>query len=288
MLGLQDSLVGITHECDFPEDAKRKPVLVDCALDLSRLSSKEIDRAVAERIGSGQSLYRVHERRLIEARPDLIVTQNLCQVCGPAGNEVSQVLRAMNPAPKILWQTPKSFQEVFDCLLELGRETGTEAEARDIVRKSLERVEIVKARCATGAKPVRVSFLEWVDPLYCGGHWIPEMLEWVGAYDVNSRKNVDSVRIQWASVKDFQPEVVVVSPCGYRLKESLALARSLEGLEGWRDIPAVRSRRVFAVDANAYFARPGPRLVEGLEILAQLIKPEANLGRPRLEGFSAL
>ena len=273
LLGLGDKLVGRSHECDYPEEAKLKPVIVDCALDLSSMSMGQIDVAVSAQLAAGKSLYSVDEARLRAAAPNLLVTQNLCQVCGPAGNEVSQVINAMSSAPKIVWQTPRSFEEMLDALRALGRETGTEDKAVEWSAAATARIERISA--ATRAlRKIRVSFLEWVDPIYCGGHWIPQMLAWAGAQDKNSRPGADSVRIGWNQVLDYAPEVIVVSPCGFKTRDALAQAALLKARAGWDDLPAVKNRRVYAVDANAYFARPGPRLVEGVELLAHLAHPE--------------
>jgi iron complex transport system substrate-binding protein len=273
LLGLGDNLVGRSHECDFPDEARSKPVIVDCVLDLSGMTMAQIDVAVSAQLSQGQSLYAVDEAKLKAAAPSLLVTQNLCQVCGPAGNEVSQVIKSMSDAPKIVWQTPRNFEEMLDALRTLGKETGTEAKALEWSAAAALRTKRV-ATATQGLRKVRVSFLEWVDPLYCGGHWIPQMLDWAGAEDINSRPGTDSVRIAWERVVDYQPEVILVSPCGFKTRDALLQAALLTSRAGWNDLPAVRNRRVFAVDANSYFARPGPRLVEGVELLAHLAHPE--------------
>ena len=273
LLGLGDDLVGRSHECDFPEEAKLKPVIVNCALDLSSMTMGQIDAAVSAQLAGGKSLYTVDAAKLRAAAPDLLVTQNLCQVCGPAGNEVSQVIKAMSDAPKILWQTPRNFEEMLEALRALGRETGTEDKAVEWSAATTARIKRIST--ATQAlRKVRVSFLEWVDPLYCGGHWIPQMLDWAGAEDSNSRAGADSVRIGWKQVLDYAPEVIVVSPCGFKTHDALAQAALLKARAGWNDLPAVKNQRVYAVDANAYFARPGPRLVDGVELLAHLAHPD--------------
>lgn len=273
LLDLADHLVGRSHECDYPEQARDKPVIVDCALDLSNMSMAEIDAEVGKQLSSGKSLYKVDEAKLRAASPDLLITQNLCQVCGPAGNEVSEVLKTMAAAPKILWQTPRSFEDVLDAVRALGRETGTENKAKEWAESAIARIQKISAATRM-LKRVRVSFLEWVDPIYCGGHWIPQMLEWAGAEDRNSRKGTDSVRIPWEHVLDFQPEVIVVSPCGFKTPNAMEQAALLQSRPGWSGLPAVSEGRVYAVDANAYFARPGPRLVDGVELLAHLLRPE--------------
>jgi iron complex transport system substrate-binding protein len=273
LLGLGDDLVGRSHECDYPDEATAKPVIVDCALDLSKMTMAQIDAAVSNQLSVGKSLYTVDEAKLRAAAPDLLVTQNLCQVCGPAGNEVTQVLKSMSASPRIVWQTPRNFEEVFDAVRALGKETGTEAKAAEWVAKAAARVQGIAA--ATKAlNTVRVSFLEWVDPIYCGGHWIPQMLSWAGAEDRNSRAGTDSVRIPWEQVLDYQPEVILVSPCGFKTQNAAIQAALLKSRPGWNDLPAVREQRVYAVDGNAYFARPGPRLVDGVELIAHLVHPE--------------
>jgi len=273
LLDLGDQLVGRSHECDYPGQVADKPIIVDCALDLSRMSMAEIDAAVSRQLSAGKSLYQVDEARLRAAAPDLLITQNLCQVCGPAGNEVSQVLKSMSAAPKIIWQTPRNFAEVIESVRALGKETGTEDKANAWADSAVSRIQQIYAASGTLNK-VRVSFLEWVDPIYCGGHWIPQMLDWVAAQDANARDGTDSVRIAWQSVLDWQPEVIFVSPCGFRTSKALEQAELLKSKPGWNDLPAVRDAKVYAVDANAYFARPGPRLVEGVELMAHLTHPE--------------
>src|SRR6202521_5325836 len=170
LLGLADRLVGRTHECDYPEEVKDKPIIVDCALDLCQMTMAQIDVAVSEQLASGKSLYKVDEAKLRAAAPNLLVTQNLCQVCGPAGNEVTQVLKSMSAAPKIVWQTPRNFEEVFDAVRTLGKEPGTEAKATEWLEKAGARVQSIAA--ATKAlNKVRVYFLGWGDALLCGGNW---------------------------------------------------------------------------------------------------------------------
>jgi iron complex transport system substrate-binding protein len=273
LLGLGDDLVGRTFECDYPEEVLEKSVVIDCAIDLFGMTPKEIDAAVGRQLSAGKSLYTVDEERLMDLAPDLLVTQNLCQVCAASGCEVSQVLKTMVRAPKIIWQTPRTFDDVLDQVSILGRETGTEAKADAWLEAAVARTQRIAA--ATQVLPkVRVAFLEWVDPVFSAGHWIPRMLEWAGAEDLNSRRGTDSVKVTWEQIVDFRPEVVVVAPCGFKMSQSLKQAEHLVSNPGWGQLPAVKAGRVYAVDANAYFARPGPRLIDGVELLAHLIHPE--------------
>jgi iron complex transport system substrate-binding protein len=273
-LGLGDRLVGISHECDYPPEVRAKPVVVRPALELEKMSLHEIDVAVSARLRTGASLYQIDEQRLRELAPTLILTQNLCQVCAPSGNEVSQVLKAMSPPPEILWLTPRSLEGVNDNLRELGRATGRADAAEALIASGRERLGKIPALTRRAAVRPRVFCLEWVDPLYCSGHWISEMVELAGGEDALSRRGTDSVRIAWADVVQWAPEVLVVMPCGFSLRKAVEQVKQLGSHPGWSDLPAVRNGRVFAVNANAYFARPGPRLVDGTELLAHLFHPD--------------
>lgn len=272
-LGLGDRLVGVSHECDYPPQAKEKPVVVRCAMDLASLDLKQIDQAVAERVGQGGSVYAVDEEAIRKVSPTLIVTQDLCQVCAPSGNEATRALRSLSPEPEFLWQTPHSFEDVLNDIRTLGERTGTSQRAANLVEEMRRRVRAVQ-QATKDLSPVKVFFMEWVDPVYCGGHWVPEMLGWAGGMDGISQPNVDSVRIPWEKVLEWDPEVLIVSPCGFKTEDAVRQAEFLRSRPGWENLKAVQGRRVFAVDANAYFAKPGPRLVEGVEILGHLFHPD--------------
>jgi iron complex transport system substrate-binding protein len=273
-LGLGDSLVGVSHECDFPSDAKFLPVVVKPALALEKMSLGEIDVAVAARIGSGQSLYQVDENLLRELKPNLILTQNICEVCGPAGNEITVALKVLQPKPEIIWMTPHSIEEIFQNILELGKTTNRLPQAEAMVASSRARLEKIAAKIKNLSHRPRAFCLEWIDPYYCCGHWVPEMIELAGGHDALGRKGTDSVRTAWRDIANWAPEILIVSPCGFCLGKAVEQAKQLLQQPGWRELPAVRNGQVFAVNANAYFARPGPRIVEGTELLAHLIHPE--------------
>ena len=273
-LGLGDRLMGVSHECDFPAAAKKKPVVVRPALPLEKMSLREIDVTVAERIGSGQSLYEVDERLLEKLAPTHILTQELCHVCAPSGNEITRALAALPVKPEILWFTPHSIEEVFGNLRELGVATGKLARAEEIIADGRARLQTVAERARKAARRPRVFCLEWIDPYYCCGHWVPEMVELVGGEDALGRKGRDSVRTPWKDIAAWAPEVLIVSPCGFNTERAVAQAQQLLQQPGWSELSAVRDGRVYAVDANAYFARPGPRVVDGVELLAHLIHPE--------------
>ena len=273
-LGLGDQLVGITHECDYPPEVEGKPVVVSNVLPIEKMSQPEIDVAVTQRMRDGLSLYQVDEKLLQELAPDIIMTQDLCQVCAPSGNEVTQALNLLPKKPQILWLTPRSLEEIFDNLRELGQATGRLKEAEELIAAGRGRLEKLASVTRTLSQRPRVSCLEWLDPVYCSGHWMPEMVEIAGGIDALARKGTDSVRIPWDDVLKWKPEVLIVTPCGFNLDKVIEQTPQLFGYPGWSELPAVRNGRVYAVDANSYFARPGPRVVDGTELLAHLIHPE--------------
>jgi iron complex transport system substrate-binding protein len=273
-LGLGDSLVGVSHECDFPAAAKTKPVVVKPALPLEELTLREIDAVVAGRIGSGQNLYEVDERLLEQLAPTHILTQALCAVCAPSGNEITRALKALPSKPQILWFTPHGIEEIFNNLRELGHATGRSGQAEQIIAAASGRLEKISALVKRAPRRPKVFCLEWIDPYYCCGHWVPEMIKLAGGVDALGRQGVDSVRVPWTDIAAWAPEILIVSPCGFNLEKAVEQAEQLLQQPGWSDLPAVRANRVFAVNANAYFARPGPRVVDGVELLAHLIHPE--------------
>jgi iron complex transport system substrate-binding protein len=276
-LGLADSIVGITHECDYPAEIKNKPVVVRNVLPLEQMSQGEIDRAVAQRISEGKSLYEIDEQLLRKLAPDLILTQNLCQVCAPSGNEVSQVIKALPQTPQILWLTPRSLSEIFDNVRELGQATGRTAEAETLVSECHRRIDNLTNRTQAISHRPRVFCMEWLDPVYASGHWVPELVKIAGGIDELGRECGESVRISWDEIVAWAPEVLVIMPCGFNLQQTMKQVWSVFGRKPgmeFFDLPAVRNNRVYAVDANSYFARPGPRVVEGAELLAQMIHPE--------------
>ena len=273
-LGLGDQLVGITHECDYPPEAQGKPVVVRNVLPIETMSQPEIDFAVTQRMRDGLNLYQVDETLLQELAPDIIITQDLCQVCAPSGNEVTHALNLLPKKPQVLWLTPKSLEEIFDNLRELGEATDRVKEAEELIASGRARLEKLAHATRKLSHRPRVFCMEWIEPVYCSGHWMPEMVEIAGGVDALGRKGTDSVRISWNDVAEWAPEVLIITPCGFNLDKVIELAPQLFGNSGWSELPAVRDGHVYAVDANSYFARPGPRVVDGTELLAHLIHPE--------------
>jgi len=275
-LGLEDSIVGITHECDYPTSVRTKPVVVRNVLPIERMTQAEIDRAVADRLREGLSLYQIDEELLRKLAPDLILTQNLCQVCAPSGNEVSHVLKNLPHTPEVLWLTPQSLEEIFDNIRDLGAATGKALEAEVVVNQYRSRLEKLSASTAQISTTPRVFCMEWLDPVYASGHWVPELVTLAGGRDELGKERGESIRISWNDVVDYAPEVLIIMPCGFNLRQTMQQIWSVFGAREspFYELPAVRDGRVYGMDANSYFARPGPRVVEGAEILAHIIHPE--------------
>ena len=272
-LGLTDQLVGITHECDYPPEVQGKPIIVTSVLPLETMTQREIDEAVTARLRNGQSLYQVDERLLNDLEPDIIITQDLCQVCAPSGNELSQALKILSKKPEILWMTPKSISGIEDNIRALGKATGLDWRAEELIAAGRARLESIAAQ--TRAMPVRprVFCMEWLDPIYCSGHWVPELVRIAGGLDGLGREGSDSVRIPWDDVRKWDPEFLIVIPCGFHIDKVIEQTPKLCEYDGWADLAAVRNSQVYAVDANSYFARPGPRIIDGAELLAHLFYP---------------
>jgi iron complex transport system substrate-binding protein len=273
-LGLGDQLVGVTHECDYPPEVQQKPIVVSAVLPIEKMTQREIDEAVSQRLRDGQSLYQVDENLLRDLQPDIIITQDLCQVCAPSGNELSQAVKVLAKKPEILWMTPKSIAGIEDNIRALGQATGLQQRAEELIAAGRARIEAIKGRVRDLSAHPRVFCMEWLDPIYCSGHWVPELVKIAGGIDELGREGSDSVRIPWSDVLKWDPEILVVIPCGLHIDKVIEQTPKLCEYEGWQDLTAVRENRVFAVDANSYFARPGPRVVDGAELLGHLLHPD--------------
>jgi len=275
-LGLGDALVGVTDECDYPADAVTKPVVSRSALPQGRpLSSGEIDGAVRERLTTGQALYVLDRELLRRERPDVILTQDLCRVCAVPSGHVREALEGLGlPDAQVLSLDPRTLEDVFDGIEAVGKLLDRVDEATALTSTLRARVARVK-EVAVRVPTVRVLALEWSEPPFVGGHWIPEMVEAVGAMNLLNEKGVPSREIAWHDLADANPEVLVFMPCGYYLEEAEEEAEGLLSLPYVAETPAARNGNVFSVDATSYFSRPGPRLVDGLEILAWAVHPES-------------
>lgn len=266
-LGLGDSVVAVTHECDHPPQARSLPHLTRTVLEPG-LDAGEIDAAVKATLGEGRALYELDEGLLTELAPDLIVTQAVCDVCAVSYEDVLSVAARLPSEPRVLQQDPSTLGEVLEDVVRLGEAAGVAAEAH-LVRGELEgRLASVRA-AVSGASEPRVVALEWLDPPFVGGHWIPEMISIAGGDDVAGPPGLKSPEVQWGELTALNPDVVVAMPCGWHAGESHAQA-----VEHWDRIASLGAGRVYAVDAASTFSRPGPRLVDGVELLGHILHPD--------------
>jgi len=274
-LGLQDEVVGVSPECDFPPAARDKPVLSRNTIQPETMSQAAIDVKVAEHLRDGGSLYHVDARLLEEAAADVIFTQGLCEVCAASIEDVKSVASKLARPPEVISLDPTDLHGVFASIELVGRSTGREAEAQRLVASLRARLDAVESVSDDVDDVPTVGCLEWYDPLFNAGHWVPQMVEIAGGADVLAVSGKPSMRIEWRDVLIAAPQVLALMPCGFSVDRAVSDVSLLTRLPGWRDLPAVRKENVFAVDASSYFSRPGPRLADGVELLAHILHPES-------------
>lgn len=277
-LGLGDSVVGVTHECDYLPAASGLPHLTATVLPAG-LSAAEIDAAVKEVVGEGGALYSLDEDRLAQLAPDLIVTQAVCEVCAVSFEDVVEVAARLPGSPRVVQQDPSSLAEVLEDVTRLGEATGFANQAAKVRAELERRLAEVQTAVAAAARP-RVIALEWLDPPFVAGHWVPEMIALAGGEDVAGVTGAKSPQVEWADLAARKPDVVVAMPCGWYAEDSRAQA-----LEHRRQIEQLGADRIFAVDAASTYSRPGPRLIEGVELLAHLLHPNLVPAPPGIGFF---
>jgi len=273
-LGLGDDVVGVSPECDFPSAVREKPVVSHALLQYDGMTSGETSRVVGDRIESGEALYQVDESALRSAGPDLILTQGLCDVCAPTLGDVEDVARRLPGTPAIESLDPHGLEGMLEDILRVGRACGIEGRAVEVVAALRERIDRVAERASTSLVRPKTVCLEWLDPLFLGGHWVPEMVGLAGGIDVLGRAGEKSRRVERHEVVMASPGVAVLMPCGFDLDRTRKEAPVVTGTRWWADVPAARAHRTWIVDGSSYFNRPGPRLVDGLEILAHIVQPD--------------
>jgi iron complex transport system substrate-binding protein len=281
-LGLGEQVVAVSHECDYPPEASKRQVLTKSAIHQKIHRSLEVDREVNQR---GGDIYEIDEKLLEKLKPDLILTQELCHVCAISYTKVKEAARVLDADTKIVSLEPTNLEEIVDNILLVGGMTGRLAEAEKLVSQMLQRINRVKVKTRAVERRPRVFFMEWLKPPWAGGHWIPQMVDYAGGVDGLSRLGKPSHRIGWDEVVEYQPEIIVLSPCGFDANQVMEEAHVLASYQGWEKIPAFLSSSIYAVNASAYFSRSGPRVVDGLEILAHIIHPELFPENPHTEAL---
>jgi iron complex transport system substrate-binding protein len=277
-LGFDREIVGVSHECDFPPNARAKAVVIHSRLPHDA-STGEIDVLVREYVHRGESLYAVDAELLETLSPDLIVTQDLCHVCAASPDDLATALARFDRRPQVLCLNPQDLSDVWRDILWVGEETCRGPQAEALVKQIGARLGVLERQLDTSADRPRVAFLEWLQPFYVGGHWVPEMIHRAGGEDVFGRARTPSFRIAIEDVIDAAPEILLIAPCGYSAEQARDEYKSMSFPEPWHAIPAVRNGHVYALEASSYFSRPGPRLTTGIEALAKLFHPAIEVSR---------
>ncbi|MBI4560906.1 MAG: cobalamin-binding protein [Candidatus Rokubacteria bacterium] len=273
-LGLANQLVGISHSCDYPTEVLGKPVLTRACLEPKSLESPEIDALIAERVREGRSVYELDAAGLAAADPDLILTQELCDVCAVGYRDVTLAIGELGRKPAVLSLDPCFLGDVLRDIQRVAVAAGVAERAKPLVSDLRRRIETVAERAKEAETRPRVACLEWLDPLYTAGHWVPEMVELAGGRDVLAARGEPARRIPWEQVLAAKPDVLVLMPCGFDIPRTLKELHRVTGRPSWGELPGVKAGRAYAVNGHAYYNRFGPRVVDGLEFLAHLIHPD--------------
>ena len=289
-LGLQDQLYGVTFECDYPPEARHKPKVVRSLFENLEPppSSGEIRQIIGQRLQQGLGIYEVDEAVVQAAKPDLLLSQAICEVCAISSSQVTACSLRLEKTPQILSLDPQYVGDVLGDIRRVAAATGTAARGEAIVADLQARIDAVVARASQVTTRPRVLHLEWAEPVMCGGHWVPEMIDMAGGANCFGDKETGSFRLDWETIVESQPEIIILMLCGYTVQRSLEDLPILAAKSGWYDLPAVRRGQIFAVDAGAYTSRSGPRLVQGLEIIAEILHPELFSGCIPADGAARL
>jgi iron complex transport system substrate-binding protein len=274
VLELMDNVVGVSHECDFPEEANTKPRVTRCPIHNAGLSSRQVDEWVRRALHDNGTIYAMDEPLLRDLRPTVILTQKLCDVCAVGYGTVARLAATLPGPPQVVNLEPTRLADIFDDIYRVAETCGVSKRADEIVTELSKRVDVVRERTARVSDRPRCFLMEWVDPPFCSGHWGPELVEIAGGQDPLGRKHQPSVEIKWEAVLHAQPEIMVLALCGYEVDRARRDYELLKKFPGFASLPAAKNHRIHAVDAKAYFSRPGPRIVDSLEILAGILHPE--------------
>jgi len=272
-LGAAGDLVGISHECDYPPEVRNTPVMVRPVIDSDRSSSPDIDRQVKAAVESGKDLYTLDEALFAQSEPDLVITQDLCHVCAITPSQLQRAIRALSRPPQLLALNPTTLEQIIDDVERIGGAIARTAQARALAEQLRARLDAIRDRTARVQRKPKVVCLEWLEPLYVGGHWVPDMVARAGGVDALGTAGAPSKKVTWDQVLNARLDVLVLMPCSFSAERTLREVDRVTGRPGWETLPAAQNGQVFAVDSSSYFSRPSPRLVDGVEILAALIHP---------------
>ena len=272
-LGVQDILYGVTHECKYPPDTKSKLQIIDSVINSDKLTSKEIDTKTCQLLKDGKDIFVLNEKNLKDANPDLIISQETCEVCAAYTNQVKKAIEILQTKPILHSIDPHNIHEIIHSVTTLGEILEKQVKAKEIVDGLKKRIQHISEN-PNNEKP-KIVAIEWVEPFFTAGHWIPEMIEIAGGVNLISKTGEHSRRLDFEEVSKADPDIIIMMPCGFDTKRTISEYNNiLKENKAWNNLKAVKNKKVFAVDANSFFSKPSIRTIEGLEILAKIIQPE--------------
>ena len=272
-LGADDKLFGVTHECNYPSGAKTKPRVISSVFDPASMSSKQIDDKICQLMTDGKEIYNLNKENLLNAKPDLIISQNICEVCSAHTEHVKKAMEILEKKPEVYTMDPHDVNEILVSIKDISKMVGKEKEGNNLVDSLSKRLEFVKSK-KFEERPSVVA-IEWVDPFFTSGHWIPEMIEAAGGENLISTEKMPSRKMKLGEIKEANPDIIVMMPCGFDVKRTISEYNSvLAKNTDWNELEAVKENNVYAVDANSYFSKPSLRTITGIEILASIIHPD--------------
>lgn len=281
-LGAGSQVVGVTHECNYPSQARKKPRVIRSSFDPGQMTGRDIDSKIVELMRTGKDIYILDENTLKRVSPDLIVAQGLCEVCSPFTKEINRAVSLLGGRPDLLVLDPHDLDDILVSIMDVAEKIGKVREGRKLVASLQKRIDRVRSIMKLKRRP-KVLCVEWIDPLFTAGHWVPQMVEYAGGINGLSSAGEPSRRMDIDEAVQLDPDAIVLMPCGLDIDQTLQELPTLTGNEKWKSLQAVKNGNVYAVNANAYFSKPGPRIIVGLEIIAKILHPETSgpIGVPK-------
>ncbi len=272
-LGAQEKLFGVTHECNYPSDATSKPKVIESVFEPEKMSSKEIDEKICDLSEKGEDIYKLVTQNVSDAKPDLIISQEICEVCSAYTNQVKNAIEILDEKPEIYSMSPHDINGILKCVTDIAEKINEEKRGREIVNSLNSRIKIIKD--VKISKRPKVLAIEWINPFFTSGHWVPEMIEMSGGENMITKKGEHSRKMGIEEIENENPDVLILMPCGFDVQRTVSeYEKYLKNDPRWNKLKAVRERKVFAVDANSFFSKPSIRVITGIEILAKILHPE--------------
>ena len=269
-LGADDKLFGVTHECNYPSGAKTKPRVINSVFEPALMSSKQIDDKICQLMTEGKDIYNLNEENLLNAKPDLIISQNICEVCSAHTEHVRMAIEMLKKKPEVYTMDPHDVDEILVSIVDISKIIGKEKEGNELVDLLSKRLEFIKSK--TFEERPKVVAIEWMDPFFTSGHWIPEMIEIAGGENLISSEKMPSRKMKLEEIKEANPDIIVIMPCGFDVKRTITEYNNvLANNSDWNELKAVKENNVYAVNANSYFSKPSLRTITGIEVLASII-----------------